>query len=373
MINDYRQTAFLYDQGTHYKSRFYSPTGHDYNEEYNFRTDTELIASNVDKAGNRFDMVIRYESEWEDNNGEREKLIHTVAVEILKNGESVRSVELQKMANEVFAACPDTEIIWAAEHGEYTESINAFWSRLDEPEVSGAFIEDENTWSFWVHMFCSKETLLDDDVDLTYEMTGTITTIDGIGYTALTRYYLVTPSGQTIVSEDGSSWDEYAENYELAYRCIASSTNTIPSIKMPLQDGYYCVIHDLFYTLNDMDNQDRYARFVNLIREQAYITFYTPNGQEIFTGLFRIGQTFPICRVKGKYLLHVKESVAFGGPILTTYDNLQVFFNGLWFGAGNQWEVLSTITAINQRLRPMKKIRNWQNNLQLIELAQHEI
>lgn len=360
MINDYRKTAFLYDKGTHFKSFFYGTTPI-LGTERDFYTDTKLIASNIDKSGNRFDMVIRYKNEWIENDGKRHKEIQVNAVEILRNGKIVKSVDVQRIADEILNACPDAEQVW-----EF-EPFNAYWLTFDYEISNGAFIEDEQTWCFWIFGTCTKATEFNDDPD-EFEM-NKWHKLSNFESNHLKRIYLIKPDGYSVVAETSCRYEwGHSPDTPVPTNIIKNSY----SVTFPIQDGYYCVAKnwqdgkDIFSD----DGGDTTIPYRNI----AHVTFHSPRNEELFTGTFLMPISFPFCRVKGKYLLSVNSSVFTDDIDKDEVDGVRVFNSGLYFGSETQLENISPGTIlINQRLRPMKKIRGWQNRIKLIELNQHEI
>lgn len=365
MINDFRKTVSLYDEGTHYKAKFYNPTGSSDYAENNFCTDTELIASNIDKAGNRFDMVIRYEAKFEPYDSfyiTERKAIYTKAVEILENGNVVNSVDITKIVDEVIADCPDAEQCYDPEE---FNGYNTFFFH----DIGGTFIENAQTWCFWLEIDCSKETFFLADAPVDSEITGW-RSINNFYSNTLNRLYLITANKTSIVSESSSRWVDYDDGTGTGNRIHEPTYLTKPThtATFPIQDGYYCKAYDWFEVSTE--------KFANLKR-YAYVTFFAPNDKELFTGIFLLPIPFPFYRIGSKYLLAVDSNAElasmYGGK-----DPQQVFEHGIFLGAGNNWQKLSSDTEVNwhvlnQRFRPMKKIRGWQNRLQAIEIEQEEI
>lgn len=362
MINDHKQNAFLYDAGTHYKAGFYNSTNWS-NAENNFYTDTKLIASNIDKAGNRFDMVIRYKSEWIEDDGEREKEIQETSVKILKNGQVVKSVDLQSIFNETENACPDAEQVWEP------ESFNAYWLTIEHTIGGGAFIEDEKNWCFWILGACTKETRFNDDPHVDSEITGwhAFSLFDR---NHLKRIYLVKPAGHSVASE---TIRRFEKDRDIGMAVPTNTEKKSYSVTFPIQDRHYCTA-DNWQDYRDLSNDEEDTDTTTPFRNIAHITFHTPRGEELFTGTFLMPISFPFCRVKRKYLLGVSSEVFPDDIDEDEVSGVPVFNIGLYLGAGTQWENISPgKVLLNQRLRPMKKIRGWQNRIQLIELDQDEI
>ena len=365
MINDNKQTAFLYDEGTHFKSCFYGRTPIN-GAERDFYTDTKLIASNIDKAGNRIDMVIRYQSEWIENDGDREKEIQETAVEILKNGQVVKSVNLQSIFNETENACPDAEPVWEP------EPFNAYWVALEHTTGGGAFIEDEKNWCFWILGACTKETTFNDDPPVESEITGW-QSISHFSHNHLKRIYLVKPEGHSVVSETISRY-EYDASPGVGMGVPTSTEKKSYSVTFPIQDRYYCTAKNWMDYKDIFSNGEEDTDTTTPFRNIAHITFHTPSGEELFTGTFLMPISFPFCRVKWKYLLGVNSTVFQEGIDKDEVNDVPVFNCGLYLGEKTKWKnIFPNTSLLNQRLRPMKKIRGWQNRIQLIELDQEEI
>ena len=403
MINDNKKSAFIYDKSTHYKGNFY-PDG--VYSTY-FCTDTRLIASNIDSNGDRFDMVIRYESEFVKffnfftlSYEIKYKNVQEKAVEILKNGEVVHSVALQPIIDKVIEDCPNTDQLYFAimhqdappgftpiEQNIY--SVEPYCNLAGEdlydsanPQHFHAFIDNEQKWYFWLTCRCLKETVwsrtLDDDDDQNPRPYDVVTRA-GHARSHLSRVFLVTASGAELISEEILEFDLTGNAEQQGLKAIYTGriTATEKKIILPMQDGYYCEAYD-FFNEYDLIGKSPVDDRVFGHHRYAFLTFYTPKNEEIFKGIFHLPIMFPICRVKGGHLLYVSHSAA---DILLqalgtdTYKGVKAPTAGLYLIAGGQCKPIKpTMThMINQKLRPMKKIRNWQNRLKSIEIEQEEI
>ena len=361
-INDGKKNSRLYDRGTHYKAGFYNSTSWS-NPKNNFYTDTELIACNVDNSGNRFDMVIRYKSSW---NEDDEKEIKATAVEILKNGEVVQSVSLGKIFDDVIAATPNTEQLWTpAEMNSYGVTV----SNRNLPVC--AFIENERMWAFWFDCLCEKGTFFNDDPAIDTEQTGW-EMHSGVQGTALRQLRLITANEQKIISQTSGityATVDYSSVPFVKYDSTLTMNHISSRATIPLQDGFYCTVHDIFTTREVLGLEIEYIN--ELV--YGYITHFSPRGEELFSGIFSLPYTAQICKVHNKYLFNHDCGAPFlGDETPDVYNGVSVFESGLFLITKNTCERIDN-TFSNERLRPMKNIRGWQNRIGNIELQQKEI
>lgn len=351
MINDFKKSIFLYDEGTNYKYQYYRSDNLDIHPDDargHFWADTELIASNIDKTGNRFDMVIRYESRFEPYDSwyyPTMKKIRKKSVDILENGKCVKSIDITAIADETCNDCPDSEPAWDPEPFNLYNTYYFY-------EIQAPFIENAQTWCFWIEVHCEKSNTFLDDPPVDSEVTGW-QRIAPNNSNYLLRLYLITADAKIIASESISHWIYYDSGHGTIHEATTMVKNGY-SVAFPIQDGYYCKAHDWF---EDEGNEN----YIDLKRF-AYITFYNPKGNELFTQILGLPVEIPFCRVGNKYLLSLRNRKDSGTIAGETY-----------LGADNNWQRLLGATMLNQRFRPMKKIRSWQKRLQSIEIEQKEI
>lgn len=365
MINDDKKTAWLYDGGTHYKAYFYDRKTQIREEGRNFWTDTKLIASNIDKRGNRFDMVIRFKSEFETETeislgtSTTTKSVNVTAMEILRNGEVVQSVSLQEIYAEIASNC----------HGSNCKIDPTAADIAGGAHLHAPFIEDEHSWYLWL----KTETISD-----AWENGHYYEFVDDYGLEQYRMFSLclLTPKGLTKIYEETLRL-EFVYDLTLGYprrywKVISSSVFKAPRTVMPLQDDFYCELYD-FFTAEESLPPDEIRQYDDTT-PYSYVTFYSPRGKELFSGITVLPATFPICCLKSKYLLSVDGNADFldGDDTTDTYNGVRVLRDGLYLISGENWQRLGD-SVLNQRLRPMKKFHGWQKRLQRIELEQHEI
>lgn len=374
MINDFRKTAFLYDEGTHSKPRFYDSTNlnvHPDDARRHFITDTLLIASNIDKTGTRFDMVVRFYSNIEpyDSFFSSRKMIDLQSVDILQNGKVVQSVPLQPMIGDTLAACPDATAFKAR---QWTLELGRVGFDVDGNPSVQSFIEDAQTWHFWFYTRAEKEVRFMDVTEGIYDEGS------GITFSCVERKYLISANDAVIVSEG------IEETHFSGVDMITAEpiTNTILTstakhrITLPLQDGYYCVATDFFgfIDIKEITEPLEHVEYRNF----AVMTFYTPKNEELFKAVLPIYGKFLICKIEGGHLLYVSHSLKNPfvlGEDFDSYKGVPAIGAGLHFIKNGKLTAIEPqiSNVINQRLRPMKKIRGWQKRLQTIELEQEEI
>ena len=305
-------------------------------------------------------MVIRYKSSW---NEDDEKEIKATTVEILKNGAVIQSVSLEKIFDDVIAATPNTEQLWTpAEMNAYGVTV----SNRNLPAC--AFIEDERTWAFWFDCWCGKETLFNDDPSIDTEQGWEMHS--GVQATSLRQLRLITADEQKIISQtNGRTYATYDPSRVRVEYDSTLTVNHISRATIPLQDGYYCTVRDIFTTREVLGLDTEY------INESVYgyITHFSPRGKELFSGIFLLPYTAQICKVHNKYLFNHDCGAPFlGDETPDVYNGVSVFESGLFLITKNTCERIDN-TFSNERLRPMKNIRGWQNRIGNMELQQKEI
>lgn len=165
------------------------------------------------------------------------------------------------------------------------------------------------------------------------------------------------------------------------------SGNFIPNTPFYLQDGFYFrsmeYKHDYIWDYGEEYTGGQADSSVLFWK----ITMFTPNGNEIFTGLLRSVEFITFNKVKGGFFFGVYPYSAL--PIVvypnygdTTYNliysigelnSLLVFNQGVFFLPANKngndlssWKILSTEPCLNQRFRPMQRYKNWHKRIQII-------
>ena len=356
-INDDKKNSWLYDNGTHYKENFYKDAPVISNEARNFWTDTELIACNVDNKGNRFDMVTRYKSFWFEDEGSKQ--IEATAVDILKNGEVVQSVKLEEIFADIADATPNSEPLWTP------SEMNACWVSVStNSEPMCAFIEDERTWAFWFNCWCTKETGFNDDPPIDTEETGW-EMHSGVDKTSLWQLRLITADEQKIILQ--ANLTSYATVDLLAYPQVeydvTVTTNHTSHARIPLQDGYYCTVSDIFTASEALGHETTALGDIVF----GSIKHFSPRDKELFSGIFPLPYTAQICKVGNKYLFNnTSDAASF------SFLGDDVFESGLFLITKNTRERIGKAFS-NERLRPMKKIKSWYKRIQPLEIEQQEI
>lgn len=231
--------------------------------------------------------------------------------------------------------------------------------------IVGGFIENENNWYVSTVFYCraTSELVLE---GFQSEETKPVPYGGPENVNILCRHYDFTNNG---INSATSS--KFFENIIQTDSIERYNETVVPDKTIPLQDGYY------FKEKQITSTRDEIARVVQ-ITEYIERTIYTPNGSPIFTGAFLSRNSYQrykhplFCKTKWGYLMVVYDS-KINGESLEEKDGLPYFHAGIFLLTPNgEWKVLGANigTCINQRLRPMKKIKNWYKRIQEIEVEE---
>lgn len=267
-------------------------------------------------------------------------------IKIEKNGETVSIITIFKsIIDENEKACPDAPPAWSPSSANYF-SHETFcypvWS----------FIENDNKWAFVIAVETRKSVAISFD----FPDGETAICIRDQEEHALLRYYYFTANDSYKVALEyyvnNAAWNALT-SYIIEEKITKSGTD----IKFPLQDNYYFKFDDI-HMVKEADR----------IKEKMLMqrTIFSPNGGEIFTGIFDLWSYITFCKFNLKYLLGVRHQ---GFQSFTTkyINNIPILDDGLYLlKRDNTAEKIINGTCLNQRLRPMKKYKNWNQRIQEI-------
>lgn len=310
MLNDYKKKIFF----------------RDYNIIDNENGYIELLAANINRSGERFEIIAKTS-----NDGE------ACSVEIKKNGVAVKTFDIAEIntAN-IWDECPAPPLC------PFTRAdINEF-RILDD-----AFIEDEKNWRF--AFTGTAEKAYSDEYTGPYDGSGSDPSAPFVGqFTSyyLSKTYLVTAEGFYLISRIYAERIDSDGGITEPAQFGAKSYPEAEKVKFALQDGYYYK----WRLAGTSDYSDNYY----------YSDFFTPTGRKIFSTEIVDFANYPdrnchflLQRISNNtYLFSVQDIWAAAG-------------GGLWIiRNGNATQLLDRSQCFNQRLRPIKKYRGWQKRLQ---------
>lgn len=319
------------------------------------------LAVNVDKQGNIFELKKELTDVYP--NG-----ISTIKVYVIKNGQTLQEVNCEEQATNVSAEAKSLAISYTpgASRVNVTNHLNM------NNYAPWGVIEDENNWAFINTVLSTYDAYgygsSSDDNQVIFPLVPTNTSIIWGS-----NSFLYTPKGKTEICSLHSGWTRIInfglDTYTYHYSFKASLTAN----KIPIQDGFY-------FTINSIKGSEApgikshvyaYPRFMNA-------SIFSPQNQLLFQGNFILGTYFTICQYKNSILLGIDDRENYGlidrdFYSANKYDIENDVGNGIFLLQNQKLTLLAEGNVRNWKLRPMKKIRGWQNRLQSIELEQHEI
>lgn len=304
-----------------------------------------VLAENIDSDGNLFSLIATAMREY----------YGTISIKVLKNNECMQTIDLEPFRDATLAATPTS----GESYHVYSQIKNKRYI-----DIWWGFIENENDWAFLFLTSAGEGITYDFIYDLydPYKNYGHMTL-------EFFRLHYVTPNQNVILSEMTSidlphfdGWSKFADgnDYFNAYRVGSSSwkhdDKEILNIKFPLQDNFYYKVsktkhNDYFITSYENPPED--LNHFNSID----VTVYTPNDDELFT--------IP-CSFEAKLRLREINSSSYLFAVQSSLYHKENMENGLYLYRDGEFQLLVKGSIINQRLRPMKKYKNWQNRIQII-------
>ena len=336
------------------------------------------LAANIDNQGNIFVMAEIQESDDDD-------YITVDKVAIFKNDKTSAELKFNKVKefdllawfnNEVYPKCPEAysramDIPLGGDFDEatghhYTPREIGYWTSGSSLRIRKAFIEDDNNFEILVHAETGNSFHNADDVRLA-----------SAGYDIICQFkngedeknimseklsigevdYRITEKGYLAYNKKYNpvtNWEDPIFNYE--YPIDVKNTITCSA-----GDGYY-------YTMT----QERIDSYSIYVYGEYRHKFFSPDKQQIAETHGGVDHNIFFRKVKGGYLIAACYTLIlynlFGEEISPRG------FDGIFFYSNSNKELkrLSYEEPENKRLRPMKKIKGWQNRIQEIDLNLEE-
>ena len=328
MINDYKKNVFV-------------------------SNDSNIIAANIDKDGNVF--LLRANDAPNKN------------VQILKNDNVIKEIDLDKEA-EKHEDLLTINFVDFHERGIAYEIEDLPHSYLHGVSVShgidSAFIENENSWYLTLHFIVTAIRRSYFYAHGDWDITGDLTVDTDNPWVQQCEAWIlacIQPSGNEALvatnrfparypdpSVDFFPRIGYDSTYDFLYK----------DFKIPLGDGYYAKLNHIALK----DKEEETTEIGGGYSHGAEATIFTPNGKEItsfyylFTFYHESTPKFLITKKRAGFLFQMNKGVFWK-------DTREQFEKGLYIYKDNNWKYLGGGESINQRLRPMKRIKNWQKRI----------
>ena len=238
-------------------------------------------------------------------------------------------------------------------------------SRERKGNICWSFIEDENNWAY-----------IDSDF---------VTSYGAINYTETYPFRYVTIDANLYYCDSNGVYKKLANfggcykympaSYDSEFQYSTFSVSNLINLKLPIQDGYYYVIDEVF------------SLGTRIISSPSRLkaTVYDPAGNAIFSDYFWTFPYFTIYKIsRNSYLVsvtreeHAAVNVNYedGSGIYTPLD---LVLNGLYLCDNGElkkidlydevigYPLAEIATIVNQRLRPMKHFKKWTDNIVNLE------
>ena len=321
-----------------------------------YRNDSEdseryetIIAANLYK-GDLYTLVYSFIDEEDSSHSQENRTGEEGSadfIKIEKNGVTVSTITTFKnVIDTTFSACPNVPELYTPSYGNYFYyycQYRPVWS----------FIENDTNWAFVILCDIIK------GVDISYEYPDTISIVpvsDVHEEHDLLRYYYFSPNNNgTLVIEyyfnQGVNTGAFPA-YLIEKRIATPGT----SIEFPLQDNYYFKFDGIPKITEEDDMKEK-----PLMQR----TIFSPSGRKIFTGIFEFWAYMTFCRFNHKNILGVRSRY-FKSFDTNSIGQIPILGDGLYLLKEDSAEKIINGTCLNQRLRPMKKYKNWQKRIQEI-------
>lgn len=312
-----------------------------------------VLAENVDDKGNIFRIIYSGYHTTE-----------PVTIWITKNNEWIKTIDLEPFRDATLDATPSSgESFYVYSQGKKKHYTYIQWG----------FIENENNWALIFSTNAYEDTLY--NFFINHEVTSRTTLI-------FERFYYMTQSETTILLErtdiqlplfndeaikgynkyisQVGSWlwffdpDDVISVKRDAFISHSQNHFEISSVKFPLQDNYYYQFSKMHECTNDT--------YITAY-QTAEITVFSPSDKKIFT--------IP-CSISAKLLLRKINNSSFLFGIESFFYHEDNMKSGLYLYKNENFKLLVENFPLNQRLRPMKKIKGWQNRIKEISLNTEE-
>lgn len=298
-----------------------------------------LLATNINKQGDRFDVVSIYDFIPESPDSEYGD-IENEKIQICKNNTVIQTFNLAQIFYEnVWSECPSPP------------PLPFVQANIEDYGIYEVFIEDEKNWRFLFYGSAGKS--YSDEYIGSYEGSESDPAAPFHGLNDsyfLTKYYLFTANGTSLLHK------KYQYRLEGQHPITEETYPEIANAKFLLQEGYYYKVDDI----NDPEIADGWV----------YGYFYDKNNNYLFTLMFYFmppfNPNFVITKVQNKYLLGVKSDFQFDNEIYSPTKNSGLYL----YQNGQQWKQLIQGSIANQRLRTIKKNKNWHKHIKELTLIE---
>ena len=307
--------------------------------------DSNILAANIDDKGNVFQIRMKDE--------------HSHKVQILKNGSVIKEIDLDEEAKKhedllkiSFLSFHEPGMVYETEDLPHSYFPGIFPGiPVSRRGIDSAFIENENSWYLTLHFIVTatkRSYFVDTNNPWVQQCTADVLAcIQPSGNEALV---VINRFPARYPDPDASAplYIGYDDTYDFLYE----------DFEIPLGDGYYAKLNHVALK----DKAEWSTEFGGGYSHGAEATIFKPNGEEItsFYYLFAFYHDsipkFLITKNRAGYLFQMNKGVLWK-------ETKEYFESGLYIYNGNNWKYLGGGESINQRLRPMKKIKNWQKRI----------
>lgn len=339
IINDRKGNVYLTASYRRTLSDYFKPLG--------------IIAANVDENNDFYTIRMRYVGEY-------------YHAEIEKNGNVINLFKpdnyVEQVKNRVMERCTYLR-------GE--KIVEQTKAQAIDCEIYWGFIENEYNWALImaINVYATNEV---------HEKVGEMRSgfggrLDVESYnlhrTAEHATFLITQDGvtqlhhveQDIEDFSGADWrDADTGNRHIIDReYIPKESDSVdaPDQKIPMQDGYYYIINEVAIPQRYLLTGWTSAQF------PAHLSLFTPTGVKITEGDFLLFSYITIYRLNGdKYLIGIDNTVSYWSST-SPFPNDGYIHAGLYLCEQGVLTLIKSGNCKNHRLRPMKKINDWQNRI----------
>ena len=295
---------------------------------------------NIDDKGNFFSL-----SRFDKENQEW--------VDISKNGTPVKEINLSDLEQTILDTIPDPPHMddpgWdgGSLYPGYDHSHYSYFEFFGSP-----FVENENDWYFFIVGDGRKTAFTYVRIGGGYTIYDNLVDFSIIACVKPDGVHLLECSVIQAVAEYGSSTAQ-----------ITSSTKEYGDpIKLSIGDGFYRIASIIPPDPNayGVEHGGRYNS-----------KYFSPNGEQLFVANDFLSTVCRIAKTKSGHLLYLYnfENEIEGIDEIEGIESYEIpsdaifLLPGLYLLSNNKLKILLDCHCINQRLRPMKKFKGWQNRL----------
>lgn len=331
----------------------------------NYRADRFF---NVDDAGNIFDAKLR----------EYPKDCYNIVIK--KNGDIIKTLDLTPLASAAIAytdgACEQylrrhifgtigqssgIRVGYTSPGEDVDSNIYVYDGGYDNDftvTIEHGFIENENDWNFIIRVYSESHGAAGIYLEpKSYFFLLGSYPAGGFGAQAMYMYHFSNKGTTPLLNITSKSLEAVftPANINIHDYQIKSNTNNVLDVSIPMPDGFYYKTN-YFIGLDDEE-----------IPGRSNITIFSPNGENIFTGIFYLLPEVLACKVGTSYLIKAGGGVMDYADYYYTAAENEALHRYFYKVKHNQAELLTTTAIHNRRLRPMKHYKRWWNNIQTLE------